>query len=149
MGALKKYDPKKVSVTFRGVSLNSGIIDGSFVTFSRANRNSSLNTGADGGSTLIINNNRNTVVTLSLRAGSDTNDYLSDIVLEDEADNDTKTIGTLQIKDMTGKTLHIDEEASLDGPPDGEYATEESENGWNFNCPSMRIDARGSNAAAG
>lgn len=147
MGALKKYDPKKVSVTFKGIPLNSGIVDGTFIEISRTERNSSLNTGADGGSTLVINNNRTTTCSLTLRMGSDTNDELTEIVLEDEADNDVKNVGVFQVKDLTGRSLHIDEEASLDGPPDTSYSTDEGEHGWTWNCPNMTMEPRGSNAA--
>ena len=148
MGALKKYNPKQVSITFKGKSLKSGIVAGTFIEISRAERNSSLNVGGDGGATMVINNNRSATVTLTQRAGSDTNEDLSDWVLADEADNGVKNVGTLQIKDMSGNSLHIDEEAFLDGPADAPYGIEESERVWTFQCPNMTIDSRGNNAAS-
>lgn len=148
MGALKKYDPKEVTITWRGISLNSGIVDGTFITISRTSRNSSMNTGTDGGSTMVINNDRTGVVALTLRAGSDTNDVLSDIVNLDEAGIGIKAVGPLEIRDFSGKSLHFDDEAFLDGPPDSEFANEESDNPWTFMCSNLRMNVRGSNAAS-
>lgn len=147
MGALKKYDPKKVSISFLGKSYNAGIITGTFIEISRAERNSSLNVGGDGGATMVINNNRMTTVSLTLRAGTDSNDGLTDVLEQDEADNDTKNVGTLMIKDLMGRSLHIDYEAFLNGPPDPSYSTDEGEYTWTWECPNMAITPRGSNAA--
>lgn len=148
MGALKKYDPKRVSITFRGRSLKSGIVAGTFIELTRSQRNSALNMGGDGGATVVIINDRSTAVSLTLRQGSDTNDILNEYVQEDESDNGTKVIGTLQIKDITGRSLHIDEEAFLDGPPDHGFGVEEGDRTWTFQCPNMRIQVQGNNAAS-
>lgn len=147
MGALKKYDPKKVSFSFIGKNYNSGIIEGTFIEVARAERNSSLNVGGDGGATLVINNNRMVTVSLTIRMGSDSNDGLTDLLLEDEADNDIKNVGVLMIKDLTGRALHIDEEAFINGPPDTSFSTDEGEHTWTWECPNMKIEPRGSNAA--
>lgn len=148
MGLLKKYDPKKVVITWGNLLLNSGIIDGSFVTVSRTSRNSSLNVGADGRGTMVINNDKSAAITVSLRGGSDVNDSLSDIVLNDETDNDEKLVAPLTIRDFTGRTLLTSDEVFLDGPPDVEYATDESENTWTLMGLQVIMDVRGNNEAA-
>lgn len=148
MAALKKYDPKEYIATWDGIVLNKGIVDGSFFTVSRNERNSSLNKGGDGGSTMVIGNDRSGNFGLTLRAGSDTNDELSDVVIKDESSDGTKRVGVLEIRDFSGRSHFIDEESYLDGPPDMEASNEEGENSWNFICPDLTIEARGSNFAS-
>ena len=148
MAALKKYDPKEVIFTWRGITLNEGIVDGTFITANRNERNASMSTGADGRSTMVINNNRSGTITLVLRAGSNTNDTLANIVGLDESSLGQKSVGAIEVRDFSGNTLVFDEEAFLDGPPDVEFANEEGENTWTFICPDVNIGARGSNFAA-
>ena len=148
MGALKKYDPKEVTFSWRGIPLNSGIVDGTFITVGRTNRNASLNKGADNGSTLVVNNDRSGTVTLTLRGGSDTNDTLTSINNLDEAGIGLKAVGPLEVKDFSGRSLHFDAEAFLEGPPDTEFSNEESDTSWTFMCPDLKMNVGGSNAAS-
>jgi len=145
MGALKKYNPKEVTITWLGRSLNSGVSAGTFFTAARTVRKAQLNTGSDGRSTLVESENRTGVMTVSYRAGSESNDFLVNRQLQDEADN--RQIGMLQIKDFSGRSLFTDEQASLDGPPDVEKGDEEGDQQWTFLCPDMNIEARGNNDA--
>lgn len=148
MAALKKYDPKEVTITWRGIPLNSGIVDGTFITVVRTSRNSALNIGSDGGGTMVINNDRSGTIGLTLRSGSDTNDTLSDVVNIDESGTGLKAVGELEVRDFSGRTLHFAEEAFLDGPPDDEFANDESEIPWAFQCHDLKMNSRGNNAAS-
>ena len=148
MAALKKYDPKEVIFTWRGIALNDGIVDGTFIIAARTSRNASMNVGSDGKATMVINNDRTGTVTLVLRAGSNTNNTLSDINGIDESGLGQKSVGMLQVQDFSGNTLMTDEEAFIDGPPDVEFANEEGENTWTFMCPDLTIFAGSSNLAA-
>ncbi len=147
MGTLKQYNPKEVTITWRGVPLGEGISDGTFITVGRNERNSALNTGGDGRSTLVINNNHTGVATLSLRAGSAVNDLLTEAQRADEAKPDEKNIGPLEIKDHSGRALHTDSQAFLDGPPDTEFGTDEGDNEWTFQLPNLEMGTRGSGDA--
>lgn len=148
MGALKKYDLREVTVTWDGLSLASGVSAGEFITFARNEPTGSLNTGADGKSTMVVNPNRTAAASLNLRAGSDTNDLLADVVASDESGNGSKRVGVFQVKDFSGKSLLISEETFLAGPPDVGYGDEEADNAWNFVCADSTMDVRGSNQAA-
>jgi hypothetical protein len=148
MAALKKYDPKQVTITWLGQQLNIGISEGTFVAVTRAERNSSLNVGGDGRATMVINNNRSGTIAITYRAGSSSNDYLTDRLLEDEADPETKNVGPLVIQDFSGATLHSDPQAFLNGPPDDERGTDENDREWTFECPELTMEPRGNNDAA-
>lgn len=149
MGALKVYNPKEVVFIFDGIPLESGIIDGSFITLSRVSRNASLNVGADGGGTLVRINDKSVTVTLSLRKGSATNDKLMDIIATEEAIDGQKRVGPLTVEDFSGRALSFGQESFLDGPPDDEYSTDEGEVTWTWMVLDMTVDVRGSSDAAG
>lgn len=149
MGALKVYNPKEVVFIFDGIPLESGIIDGSFITLSRVSRNASINVGADGGGTLVRINDKSTTVTLSLRKGSVTNDKLMDIIAAEEAIDGQKRVGPVTIEDFSGNSLSFGQEGFLDGPPDDEFSTDEGEVTWTWMVLEMEVDVRGSSDAAG
>ena len=148
MGALKVYNPKEVVFIFDGIPLESGIIDGSFISLNRNSRNASLNVGADSGGTMVVINDRSVTVTLSLRKGSVTNDKLMDIIATEEAIDGQKRVGPLTIEDFSGRSLSFGQEAFLDGPPDDEFATDEGEVTWTWMVLNMVVDVRGSSDAA-
>ena len=148
MGALKKYNPKEVVFIFDGIALESGIIDGSFITISRVSRSASLSTGADSGGTLVVINDRSATVTLSLRKGSSTNDKLMDIIATSEATDGQPRVGPVTIEDFSGRSLSFGAEGFLDGPPDDEFSTDEGEVTWTWMVLDMVVDVRGSSDAA-
>lgn len=148
MGALKVYNPKEVVFIFDGIALESGIIDGSFITLSRVSRNASLNVGADGGGTLVRINDKSVTVTLSLRKGTNTNDKLMDIIATEEADDGQKRVGPVTIEDFSGRSLSFGAEGFLDGPPDDEFSNDEGEVTWTWMVLEMEVDVRGSSDAA-
>jgi hypothetical protein len=147
MGALRKYDPKEVTLTWGDLSLNEGIVDGSFIVVERAERNSELNMGADGDGTAVIMNDRSGTVTLTLRAGSNTNSKLQAVLETDEADSANKKFDQLTVKDFTGESEAGCDEAFLDGPPTMEFATEEGERVWTFQCHRLDMKPKASNRA--
>ncbi|MFB3107158.1 MAG: phage protein [Pseudomonadales bacterium] len=148
MGALKVYNPKEVVFIFDGIPLESGIIDGSFITLSRVSRNASINVGADGGGTLVRINDKSVTVTLSLRKGTNTNDKLMDIIAAEEAIDGQKRVGPVTIEDFSGRSLSFGQEGFLDGPPDDEFSNDEGEVTWTWMVLEMEVDVRGSSDAA-
>ena len=147
MGLLAKYDPKNVTITFGSLVLNEGIAAGTFVEITREERNSDINIGSDGGGTVVINHNRKTTATVTLRNGSNANTKMSEIVLQDEADNDIKVIETFMVKDFNGDTQVDGPECFIDGPPDVSFGDEEGDTVWNIMGLSMAIFAGSSNEA--
>lgn len=147
MAALKKYNAKEVVLVWDDSAYTEGIVDGTFITISRSQPNSTLNKGADNGGTMVIINDTSTTVTATYRKGSQVNDRLTDIVIQDEADNSLKRVGPMRIEDFSGRTLHFGEGAFLIGPPDDEFANDESEVTWTWMVNDMSLQVRGSNDA--
>ena len=147
MGALKEYDPKQVVATWDGIDLNKGIVEGTFITIARTTRTFTINVGGDGGGTRVKSNDRSVTITLTLRAGSETNGQLSDRVADEELPNPVTHVAPLMIKDLSGNTLHKAPQAFPDGPPDDEFATEEGEIEWTFLALEGSMARRGANEA--
>ena len=145
MGALKEYDPKQVVVSWDGVTLNEGIADGTFVSVTRTERVFALSVGGDGGTTRVRQNNQSGTVTVTLRAGSATNELLS-VKVQDE-ETGTSHVGPLLVKDFSGNTLHESEQAFLEGFPDDAMATEEGTREWVLLCPVLRMFPAGNKDA--
>lgn len=139
MGALKTYNPKEVDVLWDGIDMTDGIIEGTFVTIVRNERSFELNVGGDGGGTKIENNNDSVVVAVTLRKGSSTNTLLS---------NRAKgLVAPIMVKDNNGDTLHQGPQAFLDGQPDDEFETGESEITWTLIVHAMDMNVGGSSEA--
>ena len=147
MGQLKKYDPRQVIATWHGIELTSGIIKGTFISVSRTDPSSGINKGGDGGSTMIIRHDYSGTAEITLRAGSDTNERISNVLAQDEADPDQKVVDTFEMKDFNGTTLCIDPEAYLMGPPAVSYGVEEENRAWTLILPNVKIFAGSSNKA--
>lgn len=140
MADLKKYNPKEVDFIFDGINLSAGIIDGTFITVARNVRQFSLNVGGDGGGTRVESNNLSGVVAITVRKGSPTNALLTGRI---------GIVKPLMVKDNSSAgTLHKSPEAFLDGPPDDEFSTEESDVVWTFLCLVLGEDIRGGLAAS-
>lgn len=148
MGLLKEYDPKNVIISWDGVTLNEGIAEGTFVTVARTTRTWTHNTGGDGGTTRVKGNDRTGTTTLTLRAGSVTNDVLAEKAQDEELDPQVSHVAPLLIKDFNGTTLHSDPEAHLDGPANDENATTEGNREWVLLCPNLRMFSGGNKDAA-
>lgn len=138
------YDPKKVMITFGNQSLNEGIVDGTFLSLTRANRTRTVRVGSDGGVTIVVNNDRSSSLEITYRAGSQTNDLLEDLRQDEDGDDPVYKVGTLLIEDFSGRTLIEDENAFIDGPPDVEFSQDEPSRVWRLMLPKTKTVVRGS-----
>lgn len=148
MGLLKEYNPKEVIISWDGVNMNEGIASGTFVTLARTTRTFSQNTGGDGGTTRVRSNDQSASVTVTLRAGSETNEKLSNRATDEELDPPTPHVAALLVQDFSGNTLHSAPQAYLDGPANDEFATEEGNREWVLLTPQLLM-GHGGNKDAG
>lgn len=140
------YDPKKVHINFGGTSIKKGIADGTFVSVTRTAPTRSTRAGSDGGVTIQVNPDRSATIEVTYLASSKTNDILEDFRLKEDADPAVYEVGTLMIEDQNGKSLIVDENAFITGPPAVSFSTGEETRVWTWMCPDVTINARGNNA---
>ncbi len=139
--AFKNYDPARVIFYFRGVLINGGYMDGTFISAERAEDGFSMHVGAAGDVTRVRNRNLSGTVTLTLQAAAAANDLLSAIAVEDELFG--TGFGPLQVKDLNGNTLIECPVAWIRKVPTTDFADEESGREWAFDCANLFITAGG------
>lgn len=139
------YDPKKVVAIFGNQVLNNGITEGTFLTVARTTQTRSYRVGADGTGTIVVSNDKSATLTLTLRAGSATNDVLRDMQQLEDGDNPIYQVGTLTVQDFSGRSLISEENAFITGPPASvEYSDTEPSRVWTIMLPHPTIEVRGS-----
>lgn len=126
--ALKTYNPAEVTIVFAGIPI-SGYAEGTFVSIERNEDSFALQVGADSNATRAKSNNFSGRVTLTLIQSSASNDALSAQLSLDEQD-DGAGIGSLLIKDLSGRTVVEAEQAWLTKPATTEFGREASEREW-------------------
>ena len=144
MAALRKYDPKQVVLTWDGITLNDGIAEGTFILVSRHNPRNSINVGADGGATKVVNNDRSAIGTLTVRKGSAVNSLLTDRLADEELENPVDHTTAMACQDFSGNSKFDSPKAFLQGFPDSDFASEETNSEWVFICHDMTMEPRGS-----
>lgn len=144
MAILAQYDPKKVTFTWKDTDVTEGIAPGTFITISRNVPRNSLNVGPDGNGTNVTSNDRSGVVSVTLRAGSAINNFLSDEMREQETATGSPAVGALGIKDFSGDSKTDCPKAVLVGFPDDSYSDTEGTREWAFSCLELNMDPRGS-----
>jgi hypothetical protein len=127
MSAVKNYDPAQVQVIFFGIKIG-GFADGTFVVVARENPSFTSVVGSDGEGARAKSNDRSGSVTITLLQTSDSNDALSVILNADELSGDG--VGSLMVKDSSGRLLVNAETAWLEKPSDAEFAREISNREW-------------------
>ncbi len=151
----KDYDPKSVIITWTSpnfalgpVRLNQGIVDGTFVTIGRNVPTNSMRVGGDGETTRVKSNNRTGLVTVTLRAGSDTNQELSNILNAYEATG-LGNVGGIMVQDFSGTSLYACPNAFIQGWSEKANSSDsEDDIVWIFECPNLFMN-HGSNKALG
>lgn len=116
---MKTYDPKQVQIIVGGIPL-SGFADGSFVTVARAEDAWTMTVGADGEGTRSKSNNKSGTITVVLMQSSQSNQYLSNLVLADEINN-AGLVPTM-VKDGSGSSLYMAEQSYVKKAPDSDFA---------------------------
>jgi hypothetical protein len=130
----RKYNPKKVVVTWRGIPL-AGFMDGTFVTVEADEDSTMKHVGADGRATVALNANQGAQITVTLAQSSPANDLLSAML--PNADSDSLPTGDFMIKDLNGTTLCHADVAWLKRPANVSYGKEIEGREWTFDCEAM------------
>lgn len=138
---MPQYNPKEVSISWNGISLNEGIAEGSFINAERTNPDWTDSEGSDGEYTRIATGSEKGVVTLTLTQSSKTNALLDAIL---QADKFTaNAVGGISIKDNQGNSKVTATTAYLEGPPPFERSNGITTNAWRFLCGSLKIRHKG------
>ncbi len=138
--AVKTYDPASVDIIFAGIPFE-GFADGTFVTVARDNPSFTSIVGSDGEGARAKSNDRSGTITCTLMQTSATNDALSDVMAADELTGDG--VGSLLVKDGSGRTICEAETAWLEKPADAEFGREISNREWVIKTDLLRITVGG------
>lgn len=144
MATLTKYDPKQVVFTWDGITISTDIAAGTFITVTRNGDRNSLNVGADGNGTKVVNNDRSTVVAVTVRKSGTVNALLADRLNDEERDPPIDHTGPGSIKDFSGADKFTAAKMFLVNFPDSDYADDETNREWRFMALEMTMDPRGS-----
>ena len=134
------YDPALVVASFAGIPI-SGYADGTFVSVERNNESYTLMVGAGGEAARSRSRNSSGKVTFTLMATSPVNDYRSAVWHADELLG--TGVGSVIVKDMSGGTLCIANNAWVQKGPKVEYGKEISTREWTIEAESIYINAGG------
>lgn len=140
--ATHPYDPGRVVMTFRGILINGGYMDGTFISAERAEDGFKMSVGAAGDVTRVRSRNRTGTVTLTLQAADSINDLLAAVVAEDEFFG--TGFGSLMVKDLNGTTLIDAPIAWIKKVPKTDFADDASGREWAFDCAQLTITPGGS-----
>ena len=153
-GNVVDYDPKQVICTWAPLSpgvgtilVNQGIAEGTFIAVSRDKPVFAKKMGSDGEGTRVRSTDKSGTITVTLRAGSSTNDLLSTVLTVAETTG-LGNLGPILVKDFSGRSLTSSPQAYLEGWPDGEFADDETDNDWVFICHKLVIFRGGQKDAA-
>jgi hypothetical protein len=143
------YNPADVTLVFAGKTISKGTTEGTFIKFTRNAPTRTLRVGADGQSTIVVNNNRSVVGELTLRAGSETNDTLRNFQMEEDGTTPAYKVGMLSCEYIGGGPIIADPDAFIEGPPsEVSYGVDESSLVWRFILPLPTYDVHGTLAPA-
>ena len=138
--AIRTYDPAAVLPSFLGGIL-TGFADGTFISVERNEDGFTLVVGASGESARAQSRNKSGVVTFTILATSQTNDYLSAIAEADEALG--TGVGEFQMAELNGTTLIHATNAWVKKMPKVERGKEVSTVEWTIECEDLGIFAGG------
>lgn len=139
---VETYSPKRVEVIFGGVPMR-GFSDGTFVSVERTSEAFTTNVGADGEVSRTHSADKTGKITITLQQTSDSNDYLSALVIGDEV----SLLGQLPIlvKDTNGRTIVESPCAWIDKVANSEFGNELSDREWVISCSELIAFVGGNN----
>lgn len=135
--ALKKYDPKAVSVIFGGPI--TGFADGTFVSVEFDEDLFTKVVGADGEACRSKTNNLGARVTITLLQSSTSNTFLSAALNTDLNSPLGDGIVPFFLKDLSGNTLMSAENAWVVKPATVEYGREVANREWVIETDNMQF----------
>jgi hypothetical protein len=143
---VKTYDPKKIDVVLAGQRLNSGLADGTWLTYTSAAPGFSKKVGVDGEVTRTRSHDRSGEIRLTLMASSAINDVLSRLYADDRDGNaNGRGVGALLIQDRNGTTLLQASQAWISDDPDISFGAEVETREWVIEVADVQVTHGGLN----
>lgn len=140
----QNYDPKQVACTWRGLDVHVGIASGTAIVATHGGGEKSLNTGGDGGVTVMHGVRVDGTITITYRGGAPILSKLSDLANDDKVRTDGfANFGKFYIKDFSGNTEASAPEAILENAADIELGDEENDVTVVWLCPFIKIENKG------
>lgn len=139
---LKEYDPKEVIITWSGVPLNDGIVDGTFVVVKRNVPLWRLVKGGDGEGARIRTKNHSGTIQVTTRGGSEIHQLLAAIANADALSG--VIVAPLLVLDFSGRTLHAANRAFIQDFPEDTFSTQEEPRTWIWECDALFMFPGGS-----
>ena len=143
---LATYSPEDVTVILSNGSFThimNGFTEGSFLTVTRLVDHATLQNGGDGSNARVVRAVKNCDVTSTLMATSESNDVLSQLLINDEATRDGSACFTLTIKDNTGRTVMSSPQAFIGTNPDIDFGIEVTDRAWVLKAVHLEIHSGG------
>lgn len=144
--AVRTYDPADVIVTIDGNNIN-GYADGTFVSIERTEQTFTKVTGADGSTTRSKTNDRSGTLTLTLLQTSPSNEILSNILNQDEADN--TGVVAVQVKERSSGSKFATGSGWIQGLPTIEYGNEITTREWTIEMSEIKFNVSGVESQSG
>lgn len=133
---MSQYDPKKVVLTFLG-NIITGYAEDTFIDFDREEDSWFMHVGADGEGAWTKNANTSGKLTLTLMQTSISNDVLSTLQNADELTG--SAVGPLAMKDLSGTSVILCENARLMRPAKTTYAKQAGPREYVFACLDSKV----------
>ena len=140
--AVLTYDPAKVTINFGGVPI-SGYTDGEFATVSSTSDQWTTQVGADGEVSRSKSNDYTDEITLTLKASSQSNLYMSTVFEADRTANTGKL--PFSIIDLSGTTLLGWDSAWIAKVADVGFSKENGERAWTIRTGQRIVSVIGGN----
>jgi len=136
MAKLKEYNAGEVSVVF-GAQALQGFTEGTFINITRLEDSYTMVVGADGEATRSKTNNRSGSIEVTLKQSSESNDYLSQMLIADEAGG----VGVLPLTiiDNTGTTIISALESWVKKPSDTGFGRDAEDRVWTIDCADLSM----------
>lgn len=132
---LREYDPTKIIISWSGIPLNDGIIDGTFLVVKRNEDLWKLKKGGDGEGARIRTTNHSGQVAVTMRSGSPIHQVLSSLANLDFLTG--SVVAPLLMLDFLGATVHAGNRAYIKTIPPDSRSTREEPRTWIFECDDL------------
>ena len=139
---LKTYSPNAVSVILTHdatgiVHTVTGFSEDSIVSIARNAETFTMYRGADDTKTRIFNSDTSAAITVPLQQTSNSNDIFTLLYEFDRARLNSDGLFSLQIKDLTGRSLYYSDEAYIGIVPDSNFANSMQLREWVIHAASL------------
>jgi len=123
------YRPNDVRIVV-GATPITGFASGTFITARRNKPTWKTIKDCDGPGIRIRTNDYSATISLKLRQGSPSNDFLSSLILADEISGELAVPMTVQ--HIPGRSIYVSSFTSIEGPPPMAFGTDENDVPWTF-----------------